>query len=95
MPPAAAIGNGGITVRRRLRTTHVAAIARLCGCATLPTSSRLPLADPAARHAQWLEHFAAHQFFVGRAARGRGDFAGDDVQQVVVGIAGAEAVGTA
>ena len=52
----------------------------------------VPFTDLATRQAERLEQFTLDQLLVRHAARSGGHFAGDDVQQVVVGVGGTEAV---
>ena len=72
---------------------HVAPVAPHVRLGDVTDLVAAPVADLAALHAQRLEDFAAHERFVGRTTRHGGDFARDDVEQVVVGVARAEAVG--
>ena len=68
-------------VFHRVRRRHVADLVAI------------PRADLAARHAERLEYFASEQRRIRRAAGRRGEFAGDDVQRVVVCITRAKTVG--
>ena len=55
------------------------------------TRSGFPRAD-ATIQAQWREDFRSNQFLVTRAAGGCGHFAGDDIEQVVIGVTGSKTV---
>ena len=92
MPPAAAEVIAG-TRRRPRRIGTLRPPSRMCGWATLPTSSSANAPTWQRARPSGSKTSRRTSVLVGRAARGRSDFAGDDVQQVVVGVAGAEAVG--
>ncbi len=72
---------------------HVLAVCPHMRLGDIADLALLPRADLAARHSQWGKEFLADQLVIRLAAGARGDFAGHHVQQVVVGVVRAKAVG--
>src|SRR6185312_8427177 len=90
---AGGIHRGGVDDRAVGVDDHVATVATAVRLRHVAHRIAVPAADPAACHPERIEYLASQQLRIGRTPGRGSDLADDYIQQVVVGVAGTEAVG--